>query len=279
VFAGLRPAPGRGSVSAFAASRHSSNLAGPNDDTSARGTDGVPRSLLAETERIAAALEPELRRVVDVTLERVAAVEQQTLREARALMAASEHDSLDALERSNRLVQGLEALTGTVSEATARLQAEADEVTAALRGLSGSPVSLPTEMLPPRPAQPREEVQPAPEPEPEVAEPEADAQLDLPAAEPAEDPAPAVAPAPEPPAAERAPDPEIELSPELTTMFRNQITRMRDDGKSKDEAERVLLRFRLGHHYLAMLDDIYLSEPSRRSRSGRRRLLGRRRSE
>ena len=55
------------------------------------------------------------------------------------------------------------------------------------------------------------------------------------------------------------PDPEFEPSPELTGMFREQITRMRDDGKSRDEAERVLLRFRLGHRFLGMLDDIYLS--------------------
>jgi hypothetical protein len=61
------------------------------------------------------------------------------------------------------------------------------------------------------------------------------------------------------------PDPEFEPSPELTGMFREQITRMRDDGKSRDEAERVLLRFRLGHRFLGMLDEIYLSDaPSRR---------------
>jgi hypothetical protein len=51
-------------------------------------------------------------------------------------------------------------------------------------------------------------------------------------------------------------------------MFREQITRMRDDGKPRDEAERVLLRFRLGHRFLGMLDEIYLSgAPSSRRRS------------
>ena len=67
------------------------------------------------------------------------------------------------------------------------------------------------------------------------------------------------------------PDPEIEPSPELTGMFREQITRMRDDGKSRDEAERVLLRFRLGHRFLGMLDEIYLSgAPSSRRRRKRK---------
>ena len=66
------------------------------------------------------------------------------------------------------------------------------------------------------------------------------------------------------------PDPEFEPSTELTGMFREQITRMRDDGKSRDEAERVLLRFRLGHRFLGMLDEIYLSgAPSSRARRKR----------
>jgi hypothetical protein len=43
---------------------------------------------------------------------------------------------------------------------------------------------------------------------------------------------------------------------------------MRDDGKSRDETERVLLRFRLGHRFLGMLDEIYLSDaPSSRRRA------------
>ena len=94
-------------------------------------------------------------------------------------------------------------------------------------------------------------------PEPEAPAPEACQPPEAPASE---------APAPEAP----TPDPEIEPSPELTGMFREQITRMRDDGKSRDEAERVLLRFRLGHRFLGMLDEIYLSgAPSSRGRGKR----------
>jgi hypothetical protein len=54
---------------------------------------------------------------------------------------------------------------------------------------------------------------------------------------------------------------DIEPSADLAEMFHQQITRMRRDGKPREEAERVLLRFRLGHRFLAMLDEIYSADP------------------
>jgi hypothetical protein len=113
-------------------------------------------------------------------------------------------------------------------------------VTEALRGLRESRVDLPQELTPRRFDGDPERAQPAPveaEPEPE--------------------------PEPEPEAEAEIADPEIEPSPELSEMFREQITRMRDDGKPRDEAERVLLRFRLGHRFLGMLDEIYATEAPR----------------
>jgi hypothetical protein len=198
--------------------------------------------MMPETERIAAALEPELRRVIDMTMERVAEIEQETMRGARELMASSGQNSQEALDRSSRLVNNLDALTGTVSEVTSALRTEVDDVTESLRGLHGLKVELPEE---PSPAP-----EPRSDPAPDAQEPDA--------------PAPDI---PEP--APLTPDPEIEPSPELTGMFREQITRMRDDGKPRDEAERVLLRFRLGHRFLGMLDEIYLSGPP--SSRGRRK--------
>jgi hypothetical protein len=199
--------------------------------------------MMAETERIAAALEPELRRVIDMTMDRVAEIERETMRGARELMASAGQNSKEALDRSSRLVNSLDALTGTVNQVTSALRTEVDDVTESLRGLHGLNVELPKE--------------PSPDPEPR-ADPAPDAQEpDAPTPE---------APAPAPP----APDPEIEPSPELTGMFREQITRMRDDGRPRDEAERVLLRFRLGHRFLGMLDEIYLSGgPSTRGRRKR----------
>jgi hypothetical protein len=210
---------------------------------------------MPETERIAAALEPELRRVVDMTMERVAEIEQETMREARELMASSGQNSQEALDHSSRLVNRVEILTGTVNQVTSELRMEVDEVTESLRGLHGLKVELPGETAEgasDAPSSDHAPEAPAPEaPAPEAPAPEA--------------PAPAAA-GPEPPApVSPTLELEIEPSPELTGIFREQITRMRDDGKSRDEAERVLLRFRLGHRFLGMLDEIYLSDaPSRR---------------
>lgn len=228
-------------------------MAPTNIDKSVPAQDGGAPALLAETERIAAALEPQLRQVIDTTMRRVAEVERQTLEEARKATASTEEASHDALERSSRLLDSLEVLTGSVGQVTTRLQAEFDDVTRSLRDLRGTRIDLPEELVP----EPEQEPEPAPAPE-RVPEP-------APQAESAVEETP------------REPDPELEPSPELTEMFRQHIIRMRDDGKSRDEAERVLKRFRHGRRFLGMLDDVYLSAaaPARkrgllaRFRSGR----------
>lgn len=236
-------------------------MAAPNIDKRVPAQGAGAPALLAETERIAAALEPQLREVIDTTMRRVAEVERQTLEQAREATVSTEQASHDALERSSRLVESLETLTGSVGEVTSRLQAEFDEVTRSLRGLREAQVRLPEDPVPARAA---EVAVPEPPAEPEPAsEPEAPPAAEEPAApEPAE-------------AAPEAAESDIEPSEELTEMFRDQITKMRDDGKSREEAERVLLRFRLGHRFMGMLDDIYRSAPP--TRSARKRGIFRRR--
>ena len=100
---------------------------------------------MPETERIAAALEPALREVIDMTMERVAKIEQETMREARELMVSAGQNSKEALDRSSRLVNSLDALTGRVTQVTSVLRTEVDEVTESLRGLHGLKVELPEE--------------------------------------------------------------------------------------------------------------------------------------
>jgi hypothetical protein len=186
--------------------------------------------MVAHTERIASSLEPELRRVIDVTMARVAELEQATRQEARGLLESTEEDSQDALERSNRLVANLEALTGTVTEVTSTLRTEVDEVTEALRDLKGSRVRLPEQEPPPRSV-----TEPAPSP----AEPAA--------AEPVVEPTPA---------------PAIDPAPEMEEMYRQHITRMRADGKSRKEARRIMRRYAMGHRFMWMVDDIYMHDGS-----------------
>src|SRR5687767_10360107 len=101
----------------------------PVDPAANRPGDGTAHPMLAETERIAASLEPELRRVIDMTMERVAQIEQETMRGAREQMAASQQNSQEVIDRSSRLGNSAEILTGTVNEMTSALRAEVDEVT------------------------------------------------------------------------------------------------------------------------------------------------------
>jgi len=222
-------------------------LARSNPDIVRGQHPGAP-ALAADTERIAAALEPELRRIVDMTMERVAAIEQQSMREARDAMAASEKDSRDALERSSRLVDSVAAVTGTVGEMTSALQAEVEAVTATLRGLHGLRVRLPDQSAD-GVARDGQQAEPEGAPVPTPARPEPESGNS---------------------------DPELEPAPELTEMFRAHIVEMRNDGKSREEAERVLKRFKYGRRFLGLLDDIYLSAPPPAAR-GRRGLFGRRR--
>jgi len=223
-------------------------LAPTNIDKSVSAQDGGASALPAETERIAAALEPELRRIVDMTMERVAAIEQQSMREARDAMAASEKDSREALERSSRLVDSVDAVTGTLGEMTLALQAEVEAVTGTLRGLHGLRVRLPDHSAD-GVARDGQQAEPEVAPLPTPARPEPESSVS---------------------------DPELEPAPELTEMFRAHIVAMRDDGKSREEAERVLKRFKHGRRFLGLLDDIYLSAPPPAAR-GRRGLFGRRR--
>ena len=53
------------------------------------------------------------------------------------------------------------------------------------------------------------------------------------------------------------PEQYTEPSPEMTEMFREQIINMKNSGKTKEEAERSLLRFNLGRRFIGLLDEIY----------------------
>jgi hypothetical protein len=56
--------------------------------------------------------------------------------------------------------------------------------------------------------------------------------------------------------------PEIhtEPSPEIAEMFREQIINMKTSGKTKEEAERTLLRFNLGRRFIGLLEEIYADD-------------------
>ena len=138
-------------------------------------------------------------------------------------------------------------------------------------------------------------VEETPVPEEPVAEetPAEEPVAEEPVAEetPAEEPVPEEPVAAEEPVAEpefRAIDDEpssngdgaslTEPSPEMTEMFREQLQSMKSSGKTRQEAERSLLRFNVGRRCLGLLDEIYGEDTGEATPSGEQQRKGRMRS-
>jgi hypothetical protein len=137
-------------------------------------------------------------------------------------------------------------LTVTVAGMVSAMRVELDAAMLALHQVD-DPYARPA--VPAAPAKALEDqTEPEPTPEPEPAETPV-------AAEVQEDPLP------EPGGVQgmNGAGPEVltEPSPEMTEMFREQIINMKSSGKTREEAERSLLRFNLGRRFIGLLDEIY----------------------
>ncbi len=192
------------------------------------------------------ALEPELRRIIDTAVARVAAIELEAIREARELTQRSENEARDALkfalDRAFNLINSLELLASTVNGMAEALKVELDDAITALRnvpepeselsielaGLQPEPVAAEPVAAEPEPAEPEPEpAEPEPQPEPAAVEPEPQ-----PPAEPRVRLSPIVRPAEpsegsgaaEPDAAEREPERELVAvgAPEAPTKHKSQ---------------------------------------------------------
>jgi outer membrane biosynthesis protein TonB len=182
---------------------------------------------MAET--LPSALEPELRRIIDTAVARVAAIELDAIREARELTQRSEQEARDALrfalDRAFNLINTLELLATTVGGMAEALKIELDDAIDALRRVPEPESALGREMAA-KEAPPAQEAPPVPEPEP--APP--------PAPAPPPEPAPVAeqTPAPEPaqkPALEPAQKPEPQAGAEEQPMQRTVlVTRLSSDG-------------------------------------------------
>ena len=182
---------------------------------------------MAET--LPAALEPELRRIIDTAVARVAAIELEAIHEARELTQRSEKEAREALrfalDRAFNLIATLELLASTVSGMADALKIELDDAIGALRKVPEPESALAKELAESPPAQeaptpepePTPEPPPTPEPAPVAAQPPAPAPAEPAPAEPetppvtAQEPV-AEQPAPEEPAGEE-PAPEEEPAP------------------------------------------------------------------
>ncbi len=143
---------------------------------------------MAET--LPAALEPELRRIIDTAVARVAAIELEAIHEARELTQRSEKEAREALrfalDRAFNLIATLELLASTVSGMADALKIELDDAIDALRKVPEPESELAKELAERAPGPAQEalvvEPEPTPTPEPAPAEPEAQVTAEQPAA-------------------------------------------------------------------------------------------------
>jgi outer membrane biosynthesis protein TonB len=180
-----------------------------------------------------AALEPELRRIIDTAVARVASIELDAIREARELTQRSEQEAREALrfalDRAFNLINTLELLAATVSGMAEALKIELDDAIDALRNVPEPESALAKEMAaretaapaaaqapPAQEAPPVPEPEPAPPPAPGPPPEPAPVAEQTPALEPAQEPEPpAAAQEPEPPAAaQEQPEPQPEREPQ-----------------------------------------------------------------
>ncbi len=218
-------------------------------------------TLATPHESLSAALEPELRRVIDTAVAKVAAIELDAIQQTRELTQRAAQEGREhleaALQRASELMSALELFATTVNGMVFALRLEVDEalevleqVTEAESDLSREPDARQATVGEAEAPEPGPEAQTAPAAEPTSRrEPEMEQSAGPVAAEPSTNGA-----APEA-------EPEVEPSPELTEMFREQIVKMRDSGKTREQAERSLLRFNLGRRFLPLLDEIYSGQP------------------
>ena len=147
------------------------------------------------------------------------------------------------------MVSRIDAVERSLGEAVRSLRAEAQQLTGELNGASTESFSMDEPMPPASEA--------APEAAPEDASSTA--------------PAP---PEPQPATPEPQPaTPEPEVDPEIREMIRMQLVSLAEAGRTREDAERMLLRFSHGEQYFDLLDEIYLQ-----STPGRRGLLRRRKA-
>jgi hypothetical protein len=196
------------------------------------------------------ALEPELRRIIDTAVARVASIELEAIRESRRLTQRSEEEGREALkfalDRAFQLVNSFELLTVTVAGMVSALRVELDTAMAALEHVDDPYSHRPPQL---------EKSAPAVEESAPAVEQTAPA---------AEEKQPQPTPHAEGTQGMNGESAELltEPSPEMTEMFREQIINMKTSGKTRDEAERTLLRFNLGRRFIGLLDEIYSEEPT-----------------
>jgi hypothetical protein len=197
--------------------------------------DALARGAVSET--LPVALEPELRRIIDTAVARVASIELEAIRESRQLTLRTEEEGREALrmalDRAFQLVNSFELMTVTVAGMVSALRVELDSAMAALQQ-----VDDPYARLTPEQRRTAGQALPAGAAPTGSADAAAESQ-------------------PTQTMNGEGPELQTEPSPEIAEMFREQIINMKTSGKTREEAERTLLRFNLGRRFIGVLDEVY----------------------
>jgi hypothetical protein len=238
----------------------------------------LPETLGTATEELRSTIEIEVARIVSDAKARATAIEDRALEKATLVEEDSERRLGAALTDSRQRLAALnaqiDAVEASLDQSLQTLRARTHELTTGLAAAAAQPFAV----EPPAPVE-----EPVEAPTEERIEAPTEAQAAPPAEPPVEPKAEAPpepkaeAPVQEPPPKEKTQSDSGERSDlEIREMIREQLATLAEVGRTRDDAKRMLLRFRQGERYLDLLDEIY---PEEASNSGRKGLFRRRKAE
>jgi hypothetical protein len=211
----------------------------------------LPKSLGTATEDLRSTVEAEVAKIVERAQARASDIEEQALEKASRIEHGSEERARemrqDSRDRVTQMLAEIDGLERVVGVAVSSLRAEAERLTGDIDKARTEPFDAPD---------------PAPSPPPDATH--APAATDL----AADAPSAANGEAPQHEGSALGPDMAGE---EVREMIRQQLLSLAEGGRTRADAERMLMRFKQGGQYFDLLDEIYPEEPA-----GRRGLLRRR---
>ena len=211
----------------------------------------LPETLGVATEGLRSTIEVEVARIVERAQARAAEIEDQALEKANRFEQESDRRMggvvEDSRERLARMFAEMDAVENAMGEAVRTLRAETERLTEELTRARTEPLAVEIPAAPEAEASPAEPEPAHPEPEQSEPRPEATVEADAESL------------------VENAADPEVR------ELIRVQLQGLAESGRTRADAERMLLRFRQGEQYFDLLDDIYPDQTP-----GRRGLLRRR---
>ncbi len=213
----------------------------------------LPENLGIATEGLRTTIEQEVARIVQSAEARATEIEDEALEKANRVEQGSERRLEAAFEdsrqRLSRMLLEIETVEHSLDQAVRSLRAEALALKGELNTAGTEPFAVEEAPPPAAPSPPAEPLDGASAGHSEVAP---------------DDLGPAFEPGSAPP--DELPDPEVR------ELIRQQLVALAESGRTRSDAERMLLRFRQGEQYFDLLDEIYPeATPSRRGLLRRRK--------